>query len=481
MPSLGAKPRPGGDCSAPTEPPRALFLMAAVEELLAAARQLHSELARATAAPQDVIDAALPNLCCCLENIRHARLLVHAQDASGGPDASVARPRSEWTKWRPPHTHEDESQFEENAGAEMQESSDNADDAGLTMAGLVIDELRLDCVAATPVTRPAGAAIRPVECDESQRRQCEGELGVEPDAPCEARLVDTASDGPLAPPDEPPGTTKVRWRFAVHRAELIVSAATVLDTRLVAWLRRCPYAFEILTPASLVIACAFEVVATHVIGGNQAVTYTVHGSGEEHTMYIVGVTSVSAALYLVGRAVLALFVFLAAHDMNRDLSYMALFSFDGIMLGGNLLLHHLVREADIALVLNAARLYPLPVIMLRACRIMSILRFSLLCCCMDALRIRSGRKSRMKLFFTGLFCSATFLRYVLQRFKQDTAWSKFEMCVWVGGCARFHTVSLVTASNAMCYLAKMFWRYAMGHDLALPRASYSCCECAPES
>eukprot|EP00811_Abedinium_folium_P006139 NODE_15650_length_1038_cov_19.717892.p1 GENE.NODE_15650_length_1038_cov_19.717892~~NODE_15650_length_1038_cov_19.717892.p1 ORF type:complete len:285 (+),score=23.62 NODE_15650_length_1038_cov_19.717892:47-856(+) len=252
----------------------------------------------------------------------------------------------------------------------------------------------------------------------------------------------------------------------------------MVNTRFVLWLRRWPYVFDLVTLTLLVASGslgAFQLVTYPT----ERVTYTVPSTGEQHT---VNVLDMDMGMTMTAFVCMQIFNFLALHDYNRDLSFMAAQSFDGIMIGGSFTLVAVAREADVVLVLVAADQWSLTALVKRSTTILLLLSLLHLFYCMDAFRVRPGKASRMKLFFCGMTLLTFAFDYLFQRFvideEADPRWSKLNTCFWIGGCMPLRTVYLTSELHLIVYLTKMCLQYSKGCGLALPRVSYYHCECA---
>eukprot|EP00812_Abedinium_dasypus_P009131 NODE_2843_length_866_cov_372.510481.p1 GENE.NODE_2843_length_866_cov_372.510481~~NODE_2843_length_866_cov_372.510481.p1 ORF type:complete len:245 (+),score=15.30 NODE_2843_length_866_cov_372.510481:32-736(+) len=209
------------------------------------------------------------------------------------------------------------------------------------------------------------------------------------------------------------------------------------------------------------------------------VTYTVPTSGDEHTVYIA--ESITA-WHLLGIAPGLGFVFLLAHDYNRALSRMALHSFEALMFCGSFIILAFAKEIDVWLVLHAAGRLTWQTAITR----LGPQLFHCLCtplfCCIDGLRVRPGKPSKLKLIVSGVLLAYLSINYVLTRWFEDEAWpewSKIDPCYWISGCTTLKSVYLIALSNTICYLGKIMWSHARSSGrLGLVRASYALRESA---
>eukprot|EP00811_Abedinium_folium_P011072 NODE_20245_length_806_cov_4.852725.p1 GENE.NODE_20245_length_806_cov_4.852725~~NODE_20245_length_806_cov_4.852725.p1 ORF type:complete len:264 (-),score=40.04 NODE_20245_length_806_cov_4.852725:15-734(-) len=210
---------------------------------------------------------------------------------------------------------------------------------------------------------------------------------------------------------------------------------------------------------------------------SKAVTYVVPSTGEQHAVNL-GHYDIGVSMSYLG--LLCILLVLVLPDYNRDLSFMALLSFDGIMIIVNWVSVVGIREANAVLVLLATGQYPLPVAMVRILHCLLQMVGVLLVCCMDAFRVRPGRASNVKLLFCGCILLGALCEYVIERFVTDEEvhprWSKIDACLFVGGCMPLRAAFLMAYVNLICFLGKMCWHYSKGYGLSLPRRCYSRCE-----
>eukprot|EP00812_Abedinium_dasypus_P002107 NODE_1256_length_1191_cov_480.071303.p1 GENE.NODE_1256_length_1191_cov_480.071303~~NODE_1256_length_1191_cov_480.071303.p1 ORF type:complete len:367 (+),score=46.66 NODE_1256_length_1191_cov_480.071303:3-1103(+) len=326
------------------------------------------------------------------------------------------------------------------------------------------------CEVATTAGLPVAEQLP--ACDHTILTTCNPTVGSATD--CEAPLASgtiATTDGLVALPALDPGRGASHWLFMAAHAELIVSADTVLRTRFVTWMKRWPRAFDVFTLITLVSA-----EATWWLAGMSLirVTYVVPSSGEEHTIITWEPNTWPAIAVAV---LLLLFFFLVAHDLNRELSWRALRSFDSIMFGGSVMVSIAAGEMNGALALDAAGLYTPHMAITRIVAtapltVMPMLFF----CCIDGFRVRPHATSKFKLILLGYWLVQFCTGYITARFFEDDLWSKLEVCYWIAGCTQLRAVYLVGAANAATYAAKIFRRCAQGYGLALVSASYA----APE-
>eukprot|EP00812_Abedinium_dasypus_P011389 NODE_494_length_1526_cov_337.984364.p1 GENE.NODE_494_length_1526_cov_337.984364~~NODE_494_length_1526_cov_337.984364.p1 ORF type:complete len:465 (-),score=79.84 NODE_494_length_1526_cov_337.984364:98-1492(-) len=445
-----------------------------VIDLVSEAKSLQLELARASPAPQDVGDAALAELRLSLQTVRRVSWSFrdHAcneQGGSAGPHdcwapqiAGASTGPDEWLASQAAGRQElvqscrDESEAAEGSRPELRQSASAAADPVLACEFGTESALHCEAPLASGLVSTAAGQ-----------------------APVALGRASTAPASPDVQQQQLPeigcGAAKVYWRFEAMFQEITVSKDHVLNTCLYVRLKPRPRVFTAFTLASFVSAAVWTTV--EIFSERIPVTYTVPGDDVEHVVYL---QFASTATRITIHLLLAAAVFGLAHYYNRDVSLRVLCSFDGMMCCGSLMLQTLAVELDRSYVLHAAGHSSL-LTLVAACalRLSGSLVMSLLFVCIDGLRVRPGKPSKLKLTLCGFalfFCVCNYINHRLLEDPTKPRWSEFEACYWFQGCMRLRKIYLAFLSNTIIYIFKAFFRHAEGWGLAGVQSPYRPCD-----